>query len=934
MTFGSVKYYLLQIVTAITVLVNAQNATFRPLTMDNGLSNFVVTSFYKDSVGFMWIGTDNSLDRFDGVDFKHYKFNTGDINKKRVRAITETLSGQLYIGNGVGLWKLNKFKNDPELIFPKEIDCVVTSLKWDSKDKKLYIGTEKGLFILDLNNNIQFVALDNNVLSLNNYITGITFDDESRIWMTTKKGLCSYNKVSKKISLYEYKILNVEQSFFARITRIGSTLYMGTSKTGLISFDINTFTFAKSVDVGSDIITDISSDGKENIYVATDGNGVHFISHASKRIVRSFRYEPRAKNGIRSNSIYSLLVDRNNNIWVGFYQAGLDYSLYQSLIFDVYSFPPYFDSNGLPVRAFLIRDKEKLIGTREGLYYINEQNNTVKSFTKDELRSNLVLSLIFHKGEYYIGTYGGGVSVLNPQTMKVRPLTNDFTLLKGHGFHFEVDALGQLWIATSGGLYRYVKEKNELFAYTNSNSQLYSGNVFYVFFDSSGKGWIATENGLCIYDAQSRSIKSNVFPSGFFNKEIIKVIHEDSKHKLFFCPDKGNIFVSDIDMRNFSLLETTKRFKERVFLSILEDKNRNYWLGSDNGLVSIRENDENYHSFGFADGIPDPVFSTDASYIDKNGKLWFGNAKGLLVIDANKLKNIRNVSFPVVITDFNVNGSIPDAKDKSDFNEKKKVNLDYSENNIHFKFVCLKFTNPSTIVYEYKLEGYDKDWQILTSGTNELYYSDLPPGEYTLRVRSEGNPISESQMEFEIHSFFSFTFWIVFLILALIVYFSANKLLHAYRLLKEKVSGMTNPVVSKIEEKYKYSKITEPECKSICEKLYAYIETEKPFSNPDLKIVDLAHALHCSSHTLSFIFNQYLAKNYYDFINEYRIKEFKRLVSGQESSKYTLSALAEQCGFSSRASFFRSFKKLTGITPNEYIRSIGKNLHVLEGEDE
>jgi ligand-binding sensor domain-containing protein len=184
------------------------------------------------------------------------------------------------------------------------------------------------------------------------------------------------------------------------------------------------------VDVGSDIITDISSDGLDNIYVATDGNGVHFISHAAKQIVRSFRYEPRAKNGIRSNSIYSLLVDRNNNIWVGFYQAGLDYSLYQNPIFDLYNFPPFFDSNGLPVRAFLISDKQKLIGTREGLYYINEQNNTVKFFNKKELRSNLVLSLIFHKDEYYIGTYGGGVSVLNPQTMKARPLTNDFTLLK------------------------------------------------------------------------------------------------------------------------------------------------------------------------------------------------------------------------------------------------------------------------------------------------------------------------------------------------------------------------------------------------------------------------------------------------------------------------------------------------------------------------
>ncbi len=942
MTFSQIKYRLLILFFVLTAIVNAQTTTFRALTMDNGLSNFVVTSFFKDSVGFMWIGTDNSLDRFDGVEFKHYRFNSGDINKKRVQAITETFSGHLYIGNGIGLWKLDKQKEEPELIFKDKIDGIVTSLKWDNKDKKLYIGTEKGLFILDLENNLQFVPLDNNALSTNNYITGITFDNESRVWLTTRKGLCSYHKISKKINCYEYKVLNVDQSFFARLTCVGNTLYMGTSKTGVVCFDLDKHTFYKLVDVGSDIITDISSDGKNMVYVATDGNGVHFISHSEKKIVRSIRYEPKQKSGIRSNSIYSLLVDRNGIIWVGFYQAGLDYSLNQHPVFDIYSFPPNFDSNGLPVRAFLIRKEEKLIGTREGLYFINEQKNTVKIFTKNVLRSNLVLSLFYHKGEYYIGTYGGGISILNPETMKLRSFDGDFTLTKGHVFHFEQDADGLLWIATSGGLYRYNKEKNNLITYTKSNSQLYGGNVFYVFFDSSAKGWIATENGLCIYDPVSKTIQSNIFPNGFFNKEIIKLIHEDSKHKLYFCPDKGNIFVSDLNMRKFSSFDLTKRFKERVFLSILEDNNHNYWFGSDNGLISINEkNKDDYHSFGFADGIPDPVFSTDASYIDKNGRLWFGNAKGLLSVDPDELKKVKKISYPVIITDFQVNGAALEKDDRKNFDTNKRISFDYDENNLKFSFVSLQYTNPSTIVYEYKLEGYNDEWQVLGSGQNEVLFNDLPVGNYVFMVRSEGNQASVATLEIKINSFFSYKFWIIFLIAGILIYFSANKLIHVYRLMKEKISGLAsnakefaNSENEKKDEKYKYSKITEAECKAVCEKLYAYIETEKPFSNPDLKIVDIAQALHCSSHTLSFIFNQYLAKNYYDFINEYRVKEFKRLVADAESSKYTLSALAEQCGFSSRASFFRSFKKLTGITPNEYIRGIGKKLHDIEGGDE
>ena len=179
------------------------------------------------------------------------------------------------------------------------------------------------------------------------------------------------------------------------------------------------------------------------------------------------------------------------------------------------------------------------------------------------------------------------------------------------------------------------------------------------------------------------------------------------------------------------------------------------------------------------------------------------------------------------------------------------------------------------------------------------------------------------------------------MIISISIYFSASKIINLFARMKNRIASLTLMIQkSDIQnytnsgEKYKFSKITEEECENLGKMIHDYFEKEKPYTRTDLKLVDLAQALNCSSHTLSFIFNQYLTINYYDFINEYRIKEFKRLVSGSESSKYTLSALAEQCGFSSRASFFRSFKKLTGITPNEYIRSIGKNLHVIEGEEE
>ena len=200
-----------------------------------------------------------------------------------------------------------------------------------------------------------------------------------------------------------------------------------------------------------------------------------------------------------------------------------------------------------------------------------------------------------------------------------------------------------------------------------------------------------------------------------------------------------------------------------------------------------------------------------------------------------------------------------------------------------------------------------------------------------------GNPESETQLTVKIAS--SISIWsIVFIVIAVVtgsfaVFYQKKKEVENERgelmpdsakiIEKEMQPVEESHVVA--EEKYRTNKISVEECKRLAEKLEIVMHREKPYTNPNLKIADLAVSIGTSSHTLSYLFNQYLNRNYYDYINDYRIAEFKRLVEKDEYAKYTLSALAELCGFSSRASFFRYFKKATNITPNEYIRSIGKN---------
>ena len=216
----------------------------------------------------------------------------------------------------------------------------------------------------------------------------------------------------------------------------------------------------------------------------------------------------------------------------------------------------------------------------------------------------------------------------------------------------------------------------------------------------------------------------------------------------------------------------------------------------------------------------------------------------------------------------------------------------------------------------------DDDWQVL-GGKSELTYYDLSSGKYQFKIRRIGEPGSEICLSVTIASSFNATLWGTILLLIAIICLS-----YAYYQRKKNSPALAADAIETgkpvVEEKYRKSNVSMEECHRLADELDMLMQEKRLYVNPDLKIADLASVLNVSPYTLSYVFNQFLNKNYYDYLNDYRIAEFKRLLNEDEYSKYTLSALAELCGFSSRTSFFRYFKKTTGITPNEYVQSIGR----------
>ena len=441
---------------------------------------------------------------------------------------------------------------------------------------------------------------------------------------------------------------------------------------------------------------------------------------------------------------------------------------------------------------------------------------------------------------------------------------------------------------------------------------------------------------MCIYDPASQNLRSNVFPEGFVHRDKVRTIYEDAEHNLYFIREKGSLFTSTLTMDRFQNRSIFSTLPDNSLMSVIEDNQGWLWVACNDGLLRIKEEGEEYDAFTFNDGVPGPTFTNGAAYKDEKGLLWFGNTKGLIYVDPKRVDEVRGKVRSIVFTDILANG-VPFTSSS----------LKYNQNNLTFCFTDFAYGLPSALLYEYRLEGVDKDWKLLAA-QNEVSYYGLSSGTYTFRVRLPGNEQSEASCQVTVCPMIPWWGWglSVLLIVGIIAFIRYYVWKRMRRLLVSSASPVVvssaeeeiqqreqsveqHPEVnseqqpSVVEEKYKTNRLTEEECKELHKKLVAYVEKEKPYINPDLKMGDLASALDTSSHSLSYLLNQYLNQSYYDFINEYRVTQFKKMVADSQYSRYTLTALAELCGFSSRASFFRSFKKSTGVTPNEYIRSIG-----------
>jgi ligand-binding sensor domain-containing protein/two-component sensor histidine kinase len=766
-----------QAISASTNQYREDEIQFTHLTTEDGLSVNGVTKILQDSKGFLWFGTYNGLQRFDGYSFKIFlpePSNPNSISSHSILDCYEDHKGDIWIATADGLnkfdWETEKFyryKNNPDDPYSLSYNYVYTI--FEDKSGTLWAGTLVGLNRYDRKNDNFTVIKDIYIKKYggtSSAVKSICEDKNGNLWLGTWSGLINIQKNGKLIKQYLENEKNPKTIGHREITTLfadnSNNLWIGTNGKGIEVYNPKTGIFKRlrsipndKNTVSNDFINTIYQDKLNNIWIGTK-NGLNKYDAKKNTFTRIFHSQFNTYSLI-NDDIFSVIEDKTGTIWIGT-AGGLSKFHQTKNNFRKYEFYGKYLGRTLDDERvnYLYRDrKENLwIGTKVGLYKIEANEKSIEHFYSDPSNSNSLsnnyVKTIFedHLGIIWIGTDGGGLNRYDPSTRKFTVFkydaNNPYCLSNDGVTSIYEDSNHNLWVGTYWGLDRFDRKDEKFYWYLTSPTQadgLLNHLIWVIFEDSRGIIWLGTDgDGVSMFNPKTETFTNFAVDSSKINHisgNIVISIFETRDRMMWFGTHQG-LNSYNRKTGKFTLYNRSHGLLSPIINSIEEDDKGNLWIGTDKSLSKFDRKNKRFTNYTRRNGLTDVEFSPAASIKWKDGKFFFGTNKGLIFFNPDSVKEEHNVA-PVVITDLKIfNQSVPITQDgilNKSIIGVETLEIPFSSDVITFDFALLDYFNVKKNRFSYKLVGFDAKWNEV-GNRNSATYTNLPPGEYTFYVKA------------------------------------------------------------------------------------------------------------------------------------------------------------------------------------------------------
>lgn len=738
--FNKIKYLLLILISVqCSIIFAQQNIRFKHITVEDGLSQNAVTCILQDAKGFMWFGTQDGLNRYDGYNFKIFKNSTDDpqsLANNFIYSIYEDISNTLFIETQGGTYQ----KYDPLT----ESFSIISIDSIDFSSKKF---NSVGAIFRDTSNVIWRGGLSKE--------TGLIKDDlKSGTTVEYKNDPSNPKSLSnnKVYSVYRDKVGNLWVGTFSGLDK----LIESTGEFVHYKHDPN-----NSNSLAGNWVWTIFEGSNGNLWIGTVSGGLSLFNPNTNSFT-NYSNDPSVPASLNDNFIFSIYEDRSSNIWIGTNSGGINTFNPSYNSFEHYTNNPSNNNSlsGNNVLSMFIDNLGKCwIGTKnDGLNLYDRTNNKFTRFKHNPNNPNSIvgnsIQLIYedHLNNLWLGTFSDGLDQYNPATGLFKHFKNNpndpQSLSDNRVYALFEDKNNDLWIGTyGGGLNQFRRENNTFKHYRhseNDSSSISADNVWAILEDSESTFYVGTfGGGLNIFDREKEiftHFKHDPSDPETISDNNIVCLLEDTKGNIWIGTTRGlNLF--DKERKKFKNYREKDGLSNDIVFGILEDDDANLWISTNKGLSKFNPESESFRNYYLEDGLQSNEFNQNAYTKDlKSGELYFGGINGFNIINPKKIKSNSYIP-PIAFTQF-IRYNTDDDQGKP-INEKgisslDKIILSHKDNIVTFEFSALSYYNNFMNKYKYKLEGFNKNW-IQLRNDHKVTFTNLSPGDYQLRVIGSNN---------------------------------------------------------------------------------------------------------------------------------------------------------------------------------------------------